>query len=159
MRAARAVVIGRSDIVGKPMALLLLHAHATVHDLPLADAGFAARWRAEADILVAAHWPSGVRDAGFREARRGRRRRRDDAVTDRATIERLFAPGSKRREAFERRGSLVVGDVHPDGRGVAGALTPGARRRRSADDRDAAQEHARGGREARAAHEGPSRRE
>ena len=50
---ARAVVIGRSDIVGKPMALLLLHRHATVtichsrtRDLP--------QVAAEADILVAA---------------------------------------------------------------------------------------------------------
>ena len=39
-------------------------------------------------------------------------------------VERLFPPGSKRREAFERRGSLVVGDVHPDVAEVAGALSP-----------------------------------
>ena len=46
------------------------------------------------------------------------------AVTDRAVVERLFAPGSKRRDSFERRGSLVVGDVHPDVANVAGALSP-----------------------------------
>ena len=34
-------------------------------------------------------------------------------VEDRATVERLFAPGSKRHPAFERRGALVVGDVTP----------------------------------------------
>ena len=45
-------------------------------------------------------------------------------VSDRALVERLFPPGSKRREAFERRGSIVVGDVHPDVAEVAGALTP-----------------------------------
>ena len=45
-------------------------------------------------------------------------------VTDRAMVERLFPPGSKRREAFERRGSLVVGDVHPEVAEVAGALSP-----------------------------------
>ena len=45
-------------------------------------------------------------------------------VDDRAIVERLFPAGSKRREAFERRGSLVVGDVHPDVAEVAGALTP-----------------------------------
>ena len=45
-------------------------------------------------------------------------------VDDRATIERLFAPGSKRLEAFDRRGSIVVGDVHPAVAEVAGALTP-----------------------------------
>ena len=74
---ARAVVIGRSDIVGKPMALLLLHRHATVTichsrtpNLP--------RVAAEADILVSAIGRPGIRDRGFREAgSRGRRRRHD----------------------------------------------------------------------------------
>jgi methylenetetrahydrofolate dehydrogenase (NADP+)/methenyltetrahydrofolate cyclohydrolase len=45
-------------------------------------------------------------------------------VDDRATIEQLFPPGSRRRDAFERRGALVLGDVHPDVEHVAGALTP-----------------------------------
>ena len=45
-------------------------------------------------------------------------------VTDRVLVERLFAAGSKRRDAFERRGSIVVGDVHPDVAEVAGALSP-----------------------------------
>ena len=43
---------------------------------------------------------------------------------DRATIERLFAPGSKRHAAFERRGALTLGDVHPEVEQIAGALTP-----------------------------------
>jgi methylenetetrahydrofolate dehydrogenase (NADP+)/methenyltetrahydrofolate cyclohydrolase len=45
-------------------------------------------------------------------------------VDDRAAIERLFLPGSKRRATFEQRGSLVLGDVHPGVEQVAGALTP-----------------------------------
>ena len=45
-------------------------------------------------------------------------------VDDRATIERLFPQGSRRRNAFERRGSLVLGDVHPAVESVAGALSP-----------------------------------
>jgi methylenetetrahydrofolate dehydrogenase (NADP+)/methenyltetrahydrofolate cyclohydrolase len=45
-------------------------------------------------------------------------------VDDRQVVERLFAEGSKRRQAFERRGSLVLGDVHPGVELVAGALTP-----------------------------------
>jgi methylenetetrahydrofolate dehydrogenase (NADP+)/methenyltetrahydrofolate cyclohydrolase len=45
-------------------------------------------------------------------------------VGDRAIVDRLFPPGSKRREVFERRGSLVVGDVHPDVAEIAGALSP-----------------------------------
>jgi methylenetetrahydrofolate dehydrogenase (NADP+)/methenyltetrahydrofolate cyclohydrolase len=120
---SRAVVIGRSDIVGKPMALLLLHHHATVTichsktvDLPLVAA--------EADILVSAigrpafvtrdfvRPGATVIDVGTTQ------------VSDRAVVERLFQPGSKRREAFDRRGSLVVGDVHPEVAEVAGALSP-----------------------------------
>jgi methylenetetrahydrofolate dehydrogenase (NADP+)/methenyltetrahydrofolate cyclohydrolase len=45
-------------------------------------------------------------------------------VTDPALVHELFPAGSKRREAFERRGSLVLGDVHPGVASVAGALTP-----------------------------------
>ncbi len=119
----RAVVIGRSDIVGKPMALLLLHRHATVTichsrtpDLPAVAA--------EADILVSAIGRpafvtekfvkpgAAVIDVGI------------TSLSDRATVERLFAAGSKRRETFERRGSIVIGDVHPSVEQVAGALSP-----------------------------------
>jgi methylenetetrahydrofolate dehydrogenase (NADP+)/methenyltetrahydrofolate cyclohydrolase len=120
---SRAVVIGRSDIVGKPMALLLLHRNATVTichsktvDLP--------RVAAEADILISAigrpafvtrefvRPGATVIDIGTTQ------------VSERAVVERLFPVGSKRREAFDRRGSLVVGDVHPEVADVAGAMTP-----------------------------------
>jgi methylenetetrahydrofolate dehydrogenase (NADP+)/methenyltetrahydrofolate cyclohydrolase len=118
-----AVVIGRSDIVGKPMALMLLHRDATVtlchsrtRDLPAVAAG--------ADILVAAIGRAGfvtrtfvkpgatVIDVGM------------NRVDDAATAARLFAVGSPRREVFEARGSVLVGDVHPDVAEVAGAITP-----------------------------------
>lgn len=120
---ARAVVIGRSDIVGKPMAMLLLHrdatvtiAHSKTRDLPALAA--------TADILVAAIGRPGfvtpdfvkpgatVVDVGI------------TSVTDAALVSRLFPAGHPRRDAFERRGSIVVGDVHPDVATVAGALTP-----------------------------------
>ena len=120
---ARAVVIGRSDIVGKPMALLLLHRHATVTichsrtvDLP--------RVAADADILVAAIGRPAFVTREFVKPGAAVVDVGTTHVTDRALVERLFAPGSKRREAFERRGSLVVGDVHPDVGEVAGALSP-----------------------------------
>ena len=119
----RAVVIGRSDIVGKPMALLLLHRHATVtichsrtRDLPAV-----AR---EADILVAAIGrpafvtPEFVKpgavviDVGI------------NAVTDEALVRSWFPPDSPRLAAFAKRGTLTVGDVHPAVAEVAGALTP-----------------------------------
>ena len=120
---ARAVVIGRSDIVGKPMALLLLHRHATVtichsrtSDLP--------RTTREADILVAALGRPAFITAEFVKPGATVVDVGTTRVDDRATIERLFPPGSKRRAAFDRRGSLVLGDVHPAVEEVAGALTP-----------------------------------
>jgi methylenetetrahydrofolate dehydrogenase (NADP+)/methenyltetrahydrofolate cyclohydrolase len=120
---ARAVVIGRSDIVGKPMALLLLHRHATVTichsrtvDLP--------QLAREADILVAALGRPAFVTAAFVKPGATVVDVGTTHVDDRATIERLFAPGSMRRAAFERRGSLVLGDVHPAVEQVAGALTP-----------------------------------
>jgi methylenetetrahydrofolate dehydrogenase (NADP+)/methenyltetrahydrofolate cyclohydrolase len=123
MAGAHAVVIGRSEIVGKPMAMLLLQRDATVTichsktpDLPAVAAS--------ADILVAAIGRPGfvtrefvkpgatVIDVGI------------SPVTDPAVVARLFEPGSARFADFSRRGSLVVGDVHPHVTEVAGALTP-----------------------------------
>ena len=119
----RAVIIGRSEIVGKPMAMLLLHRDATVTichsktpDLP----GVAR----EADILVAAIGRAGfvtkefvkpgatVVDVGI------------NRVTDAGAAEGLVGAGSPRMSDFAKRGSLVVGDVHPRVIDVAGALTP-----------------------------------
>ena len=119
----RAVIIGRSDIVGKPMALLLLHRHATVTichsrttDLPALAS--------QADILVAAMGrPAFVtRDfvkPGATVVDVGITR-----LTDRGEVERIFPPRSPQRQSFDRRGSIVVGDVHPAVADVAGALTP-----------------------------------
>jgi len=120
---SRAVVIGRSDIVGKPMALLLLHRHATVTichsrtpNLP--------RVAAEADILVAAIGRPGFVTSDFVKPGAAVVDVGTTPVTDRAVVERLFPPGTKRHDAFERRGSLVIGDVHPEVANVAGALSP-----------------------------------
>jgi methylenetetrahydrofolate dehydrogenase (NADP+)/methenyltetrahydrofolate cyclohydrolase len=120
---SRAVVIGRSDIVGKPMALLLLHRHATVTichsrtpNLP--------RVAAEADILVSAIGRPGFVTADFVKPGAAVVDVGTTPVSDRAIVERLFPPGTKRHEAFERRGSLVIGDVHPEVANVAGALSP-----------------------------------
>ncbi len=120
---ARAVVIGRSDIVGKPMAMLLLHRHATVticHSKTRDLAGVAA----EADILVAALGRTAFVTPGFVKPGATVVDVGINRVVDRAEVERLYAPGSPRRAAFERRGSLVVGDVHPDVAEVAGAMSP-----------------------------------
>jgi methylenetetrahydrofolate dehydrogenase (NADP+)/methenyltetrahydrofolate cyclohydrolase len=120
---ARAVVIGRSDIVGKPMALLLLHRHATVTiahsktvDLP--------KLAAEADILVAAIGRPGfvtkpfvrpgatVIDVGI------------NRLDTKAAVEKMFPGDAARLAAFEKRGAMLVGDVHPNVAEVAGAMTP-----------------------------------
>jgi methylenetetrahydrofolate dehydrogenase (NADP+)/methenyltetrahydrofolate cyclohydrolase len=123
MAGAHAVVIGRSDIVGKPMALLLLKEHATVTICHSRTRDLAALTR-QADILVAAvgrtafvtpeHVKPGatVVDVGI------------NRVTDGGEVARLFPETSARRADFAKRGSVVVGDVHPAVADVAGALTP-----------------------------------
>jgi methylenetetrahydrofolate dehydrogenase (NADP+) / methenyltetrahydrofolate cyclohydrolase len=119
----RAVVIGRSDIVGKPMALLLLHRHATVTICHSRTVNLP-RVCAEADILVAAIGRPGFVTPEFVKPGASVIDVGTSQVVDRAVVERLYGAGSKRREVFERRGSIVVGDVHPDVAGVAGALSP-----------------------------------
>ena len=118
-----AVVVGRSDIVGKPAAMLLINANATVtvchsktHDLP----GVCRR----ADILVAAIGRAGmitrdyvkpgatVIDVGM------------NTITDPSEFERFFAGNAKREETFRKKGSTLIGDVHPEVAEIAGAITP-----------------------------------
>ena len=118
-----AVVIGRSDIVGKPMALLLLHRDATVTVCHSRTPDLADICR-QADILVAAVGRPGlvtnhfikpgatVVDVGMNK------------VTDAAVAESLFSEGHPRLALFRSKGSVLVGDVHPEVAHVAGALTP-----------------------------------
>jgi methylenetetrahydrofolate dehydrogenase (NADP+) / methenyltetrahydrofolate cyclohydrolase len=118
-----AVVVGRSDIVGKPMAMLLLNSNATVtvcHSKTRDLAGVCRR----ADILVAAIGRAGLvtRDfvrPGATVVDVGMNR-----VTDPAEFTRLFAGNAKREETFRTKGSVLVGDVHPEVAEVAGAMTP-----------------------------------
>jgi methylenetetrahydrofolate dehydrogenase (NADP+)/methenyltetrahydrofolate cyclohydrolase len=123
IEGANAVVLGRSDIVGKPMALLLMHANATVtichsktRDLPevvrRADIVVAALGKAG---YVAADWirpGAAVIDVGTNK------------VTDAKEAERLLQNFPARLEKFRAKGSVLVGDVHPDAIHTAGALTP-----------------------------------
>lgn len=118
-----AVVIGRSDLVGKPVAMLLLNLNATItichsktRDLPAV-----AR---QADILVAAIGRAGfvtpefvkpgatVIDVGINK------------VTDRAEFNKFFAGDAAREKTFTEKGSTLVGDVDPHVAEVAGAITP-----------------------------------
>jgi methylenetetrahydrofolate dehydrogenase (NADP+) / methenyltetrahydrofolate cyclohydrolase len=122
-----AVVVGRSDIVGKPAAMLLLNANATVtvchsktHDLP----GVCRR----ADILVAAIGRAGMITRDFVKPGATVIDVGMNKVTDAAEFARLFpgrsAGNAKREEAFRAKGSTLAGDVHPEVAEVAGAITP-----------------------------------
>jgi methylenetetrahydrofolate dehydrogenase (NADP+)/methenyltetrahydrofolate cyclohydrolase len=118
-----AVVIGRSEIVGKPMAMLLLQRDATVTichsktpDLP----GVART----ADILVAAIGRPGFVTSAFVKPGATVIDVGISPVTDPSIAARLFDSSSPRLADFMRRGSVVVGDVHPSVADVAGALTP-----------------------------------
>lgn len=119
----RAVVIGRSDIVGKPMALLLLNKHATVTICHSRTANLPGVCR-EADIVVAALGRAAFVTPDFIKPGATVIDVGTTRVEDRAFIEQLYPPGSKRHAAFEKRGALVLGDVHPAVENVAGALTP-----------------------------------
>jgi methylenetetrahydrofolate dehydrogenase (NADP+) / methenyltetrahydrofolate cyclohydrolase len=118
-----AVVVGRSDIVGKPAAMLLINANATVtvchsktHDLP----GVCRR----ADILVAAIGRAGMITREFVKAGATVIDVGMNTVTDKAEFQRFFAGNAKREESFRKKGSTLIGDVHPDVADIAGAITP-----------------------------------
>jgi methylenetetrahydrofolate dehydrogenase (NADP+)/methenyltetrahydrofolate cyclohydrolase len=118
-----AVVIGRSEIVGKPMALLLLHRDATVtichsRTLNLADVC------RQADILVAAVGRAGLVTRTFVKPGATVIDVGMNKVTDSAVAQSLFAEGHPRLGVFRSKGSVLVGDVHPEVAEVAGALTP-----------------------------------
>jgi methylenetetrahydrofolate dehydrogenase (NADP+) / methenyltetrahydrofolate cyclohydrolase len=120
---SRAVVIGRSEIVGKPMAMLLLQGDATVticHS-KTTDLPSIAR---EADILVAAIGRAGFVTPSFVKPGATVIDVGMNRVTDPAIVRSLFDEGSTRLAGFEQRGSVVVGDVHPKVADVAGSLTP-----------------------------------
>jgi len=129
IEGANAVVLGRSDIVGKPMALLLLHANATVtichsktRDLPDVIR--------RADILVAAIGKAGyVRPDWIKPATAGKPGATvidvgTNKVTDAAEAAQLLHNFPERLEKFRAKGNVLIGDVHPDAIQIAGALTP-----------------------------------
>jgi methylenetetrahydrofolate dehydrogenase (NADP+)/methenyltetrahydrofolate cyclohydrolase len=120
---ANAVVIGRSDIVGKPMALLLLHRHATVTICHSRTKDLRAV-ASQADILVSAIGRPGFVTRGFVRPGAAVVDVGITSITDRADVERMFPPGTKRWDTYQKRGALTVGDVHPEVVEVAGALSP-----------------------------------
>ncbi len=120
---SRAVVVGRSDIVGKPVAMLLLQQNATVTICHSQTRDLAGITR-QADILVAAIGRPGfitpemvspgatLIDVGI------------NRLSTREEFDRYFAGDAKREAAFAKRGSVLVGDIHPKAFAVSGAYTP-----------------------------------
>jgi len=123
LEGANAVVIGRSDIVGKPMALLLLHANATVticHSKSRDLAEIARR----ADILVAAIGKAAMVTPDYVRPGATVIDVGQIVVKDPQEAERIFAKFPTKLESFRAKGSILVGDVHPEVVEVAGAYTP-----------------------------------
>jgi methylenetetrahydrofolate dehydrogenase (NADP+)/methenyltetrahydrofolate cyclohydrolase len=118
-----AVVVGRSDLVGKPAAILLLHQNATVTICHSKTRDLGAITR-QADILVAAIGRAGfitaemvkpgatIIDVGI------------NRLNTREEFDRFFAGNAKREATFAKRGSTIVGDVDPKAFELAGAYTP-----------------------------------
>jgi methylenetetrahydrofolate dehydrogenase (NADP+)/methenyltetrahydrofolate cyclohydrolase len=118
-----AVVIGRSDIVGKPMAFLLLHRHATVTIAHSKTPNLPEVAR-QADILVAAVGRAGLVTKDFVKPGATVIDVGMNRVTEADVAERLFPGGHARLDVFRSKGSVLVGDVHPEVADVAGAMTP-----------------------------------
>jgi methylenetetrahydrofolate dehydrogenase (NADP+) / methenyltetrahydrofolate cyclohydrolase len=120
---ARAVVVGRSDIVGKPVAMLLLAQNATATICHSKTRDLAAVTR-QAEILVAAIGRPGfitpemvtpgatLIDVGI------------NRISAREEFDRYFAGDARREAAFQKRGSVIVGDIHPHAFAQSGAYTP-----------------------------------
>ena len=123
IRGRHAVVVGRSDIVGKPMAMLLLHRDATVTICHSRTPDLPSVCR-QADILVAAVGRAGLVTREFVKPGATVIDVGMNRVTDPAVASQLFPPGHSRLNSFLAKGSVLVGDVHPEVADVAGALTP-----------------------------------
>jgi methylenetetrahydrofolate dehydrogenase (NADP+) / methenyltetrahydrofolate cyclohydrolase len=129
IEGANAAVLGRSDIVGKPMALLLMHANATVTICHSKTRDLREIVR-RADIVVAAMGKAGFVQADWiKPAAAGKPGAAvidvgTNTIKDPTEAERLLRNFPARLEKFRAKGSVLVGDVHPDAVNTAGALTP-----------------------------------
>jgi methylenetetrahydrofolate dehydrogenase (NADP+)/methenyltetrahydrofolate cyclohydrolase len=117
-----AVIIGRSEIVGKPMASLLMHRNATItvchsrtRDLPAVCRG--------ADILIVAIGRDAMVTGDFVKPGATVIDVGINRVGGRERVAELFGDDAD-WDKFDDRGYLVVGDVHPEVAETAGAMTP-----------------------------------
>lgn len=123
LAGAEAVMVGRSNIVGKPTAMLLTYADATVTVCHSKTRELAQVCR-RADILVVAAGRPGLITAehvkpGATVVDVGMNR-----IETREEFDRLFKNDGKKEAAFVRNGYVVTGDVAAEVAEVAGAITP-----------------------------------
>jgi methylenetetrahydrofolate dehydrogenase (NADP+) / methenyltetrahydrofolate cyclohydrolase len=117
------VVVGRSDIVGKPVAMLLLNENATVtvcHSKTRDLAGVCRR----ADILVAAIGRAGMVTRDFVKPGATVIDVGMNTIRDQDEFDRFFKGNEKRQQTFRSKGSTLIGDVHPEVAEIADAITP-----------------------------------
>lgn len=120
----RSVVVGRSDIVGKPVALLLLQQHATVTICHSKTPDLPAVCR-EADILVAAMGRAAMITSDYIKQGATVIDVGTNRLDTREDVARIFRNSPQKLASFDKRGSVVVGDVHPlDVAEKASAYTP-----------------------------------
>jgi len=124
IKGSNTVIVGRSNIVGKPMAMLMLHRHATVticHSRSKDLAGICRR----ADILIVAVGRPAMVTADYIKEGAVVVDVGTNRITSMEQVVDLYGPDSPRVESINKRGSTVVGDVHPrDPYGIAAAVTP-----------------------------------
>src|SRR5450631_4273686 len=119
---AEAVVVGRSDIVGKPVAMLLLNGNATVTVCHSRTRNLLVVCR-RADILVAAIGKAGMITPDFVKPGACVIDVGMNKITDVAEFAQFFAGDAKREAAFAKNGSTLMGDVDPKVAEVAGFIT------------------------------------
>ncbi len=123
IKGANAVVIGRSDIVGKPVSLLLLHQHATVTICHSRTRNLAAVCR-EADILIAAVGRAAMVTPDFVKPGAAVIDVGINAVDDKDKVIELFGDDEARMADLSKKNYTLVGDVHPAVAAKAGLFTP-----------------------------------
>src|ERR1044072_3864118 len=120
----RAVVVGRSDIVGKPAAMLLLHEHATVTICHSKTPDLPAVCR-QGDILVAALGRPAMITREFIKPGATVVDVGTNRVEDRAKIAQIWPNSTEKLAQFDKKGGILVGDVHPvDAAEGSGAYSP-----------------------------------
>lgn len=120
----RAVVVGRSDIVGKPAAMLLLHENATVTICHSKTPDLPAICR-EGDILVAALGRPAMITREFIKPGATVVDVGTTRVENRAQIAKIWPDLPEKLAQFDKKGGILVGDVHPvDVAEVSGAYSP-----------------------------------